>query len=1134
MQKKSLLVALFCGALCLTGCLKNEESASVTQVRLAKAEQLKSLATLNEATATAALIYANAEKTIKDAEAELIKAQAAMVLAQAETEKVRAQLLAVQVELAKVLVEEEKVKLKMLQADLEARLAALEVEKAAAEAAEQAWSNVLANLVAQAQIDAVNNQKKILEAEENLDNYILTLEGQRADSAKYYAGLYFKALDEVQELQVEELKWKATQVLVNQGAVLTRDAIHDMIKENEDQIAENEALIAELKEHQTMTPEEAQAALKTARTALEEAYTEYQDAQAATKVAKAAKDIQDGKEADFTKKWDNWTVELDAKVPYVKKNKTVKVDGTSVVVANYGVNVETEAGATFVPFFNFETTKKVNTWYPGGTVYTKDHDGYVKVQNTVIAPAAIQYDNIQAALDDAIADKETVAAKKIARRTARNEKIAAGLQEEIDAIKEKQELHKDYIAVREEAVTAAEQDYLDALDDAEKAKTEEVEAWVEFQEYMLLTYPTLTSNLFIDRLNAQKAYDAAKADEAEYKNKVQAVKDRNVEGLKAAVKPLFEDYAAAIGAYKEIKDAIEHNKTIEEAWQEGNFWDFWAIFYGVEVPGEAKAAYNAWIESMDVWSPEFADSKLEPVLVEPGVWVKGEGDDAVYAGTSQAAVLDAMFLYDRAEELAYAAYIDYLSGVIDQTAYEAAQQEVVNAQTAIDNAEADQDQAWLDYVAAYNKISEILGVFVNEIEKDYNPDFEVFNYVVFPTDALYDPEGTVDYAVRDGVLDAKGNWEFDATDWAGEVPGLAQRALLNAVKAVVDYYEDLAEAEDALKPYTDAAKEAKDELTAANNALIKALGGDPKTAQIEDYLDEQAETLYKAYLAAKEVEVDVEGAYEALWEAYRAYPDHIGAPTDHNHPYDEPQNFGWLISNYQVDYTATYIGRDGKEHSIAKLLYGKKHPYVHSMQYQIDENEEMIEEVLPAQLAAYEAKQNEAVKTFKSEVSSLLKKINAYKSSENEYDSWVADRNAADKAWNQAKMDEFDAQIVYLLAQALYDGVKAVAEEGIWVYDPDEEINIVNATRQDDFVWVPVADAIKHFEAENADLEAENEYYRNVLTDGEKALATVNQILDEKIETISNNIKILAAVAQQYKAIMNAYLGIDETAATEE
>ena len=131
-------------------------------------------------------------------------------------------------------------------------------------------------------------------------------------------------------------------------------------------------------------------------------------------------------------------------------------------------------------------------------------------------------------------------------------------------------------------------------------------------------------------------------------------------------------------------------------------------------------------------------------------------------------------------------------------------------------------------------------------------------------------------------------------------------------------------------------------------------------------------------------------------------------------------------------------------------------------------------------------------------------------------------------------MDEFDAQIVYLLAQALYDGVKAVAEEGIWVYDPDEEINIVNATRQDDFVWVPVADAIKHFEAENADLEAENEYYRNVLTDGEKALATVNQILDEKIETISNNIKILAAVAQQYKAIMNAYLGIDETAATEE
>ena len=102
MQKKSLLVALFCGALCLTGCLKNEESASVAQVRIAKANELNSIAELNKAKAQAEVIYANAEATLKNAQAELEKANAALVMAEAETEKVRAQLLAVQVKLAEV------------------------------------------------------------------------------------------------------------------------------------------------------------------------------------------------------------------------------------------------------------------------------------------------------------------------------------------------------------------------------------------------------------------------------------------------------------------------------------------------------------------------------------------------------------------------------------------------------------------------------------------------------------------------------------------------------------------------------------------------------------------------------------------------------------------------------------------------------------------------------------------------------------------------------------------------------------------------------------------------------------------------------------------------------------------------
>jgi len=1133
MQKKSLLVALFCGALCLTGCLKNEESASVAQVRLAKAEELKSLATLNEATAAAKLIYANAEKTVKEAEAKLIEAQAALVNAQAETEKVRADLLKVQIQLANVKVEEERVKLQMMEADLEARLAALAVEKAAADAAKQAWVNVLNDLVAQAQIDAINNTKNILDAEAQLEDYILTLAGQKADSAKYYAGLYFETLKDIEKLQVEELEWKAIQVLVNQGAILARDAIHEMINDNNAQIAENNAIIAHLKEHQTETPEEAQAALKAARENLEVAYTKYQDALTAEQTAKENVDALNAKEADFVQGWDSWVWDVKAKMPHaalVQKNVLVEVGENTVVVPTVGINVRGEAGVEFVPFFNDEATAVVNSRYPNVTVYNEDHSDHRHLTSTVIASANIEFDNIKEALDKSIEHQEAVAEKNIAKRAAQNEREAAKLEKKIEKLQEKIELHEAYVAVRQEAVEEAEQAYLDALADAKQAKEDKKAAWVDFQEYMLLTYPTLTANLFIDRWAADTHYVARQAVATIYAQRVQAVKDRDVDALKAAVKPLFEDYAAAIGKYTEIKAAIEKNK---DPWAGEYTWDDWAAWWAawfagegaIDIPTETHAAYDAWIESCTVWSPDFADATETPEYNEAeGVWYKGE----IPAGTSQNAVLTAKFILERSQELEYAAYIDYLSGAITEEDYAAAQQDVKDRQDDLAAANTAQDEAWLDYVEKYNKISELLGIFVNEIEKYYNPEFEVFKYVVFPTDALYDPDGKVDYAVREDALDEDGNWVFDDKDFVGAVPAEAQRALLDAVKDVVDYYTDLEAAEAAYKPKKQDADKAKKELTNANNALIVALGG-KKGEDIKKYLDENAEALYEAYLAAKAVEVDVEGAYEDLLEAYRNYPDHIGAPTDHNHPYDEPQNFGWLISSYQVDYMATYLGEDGKEHLIAKLLYPEvKNPFASSLQFKVDVAQNLIDEVLPAQLAAYEKAQNKKVKNFKAEVASILEKVDAYKSLKDEYVAWVDARNEADEAYNEAKMDTYDAAMVFVDAKADYKAAEAVVNEGMWVYDPNEEIEIEGAERQNGFVLVPIAQEIARLEAENEELEAQNEFYRNVLTDGETVLATVNQILDEKIQTISDNIKILTAISAQYKAIMNAYLGIEE------
>ncbi|WP_431434943.1 DUF4082 domain-containing protein [Bacteroides hominis] len=73
MKKKLMMVAMLLGALSLGACVDNDESASVTAVRNAKAEQLKGLAALANAQAEATKITAEAEAALKNAQAEYQK-----------------------------------------------------------------------------------------------------------------------------------------------------------------------------------------------------------------------------------------------------------------------------------------------------------------------------------------------------------------------------------------------------------------------------------------------------------------------------------------------------------------------------------------------------------------------------------------------------------------------------------------------------------------------------------------------------------------------------------------------------------------------------------------------------------------------------------------------------------------------------------------------------------------------------------------------------------------------------------------------------------------------------------------------------------------------------------------------------
>lgn len=91
MKKKLMMVAVLLGALTLGACVDDNESASVTAIRNAKAAQLQALAAYQNAQAEAELIIANADAAIKAAEAAYKEAEARWQAAQADKQEIEVQ-----------------------------------------------------------------------------------------------------------------------------------------------------------------------------------------------------------------------------------------------------------------------------------------------------------------------------------------------------------------------------------------------------------------------------------------------------------------------------------------------------------------------------------------------------------------------------------------------------------------------------------------------------------------------------------------------------------------------------------------------------------------------------------------------------------------------------------------------------------------------------------------------------------------------------------------------------------------------------------------------------------------------------------------------------------------------------------
>lgn len=107
MKKKLMMVAVLLGALTLGACVDDNESASVTAIRNAKAAQLESLAALNNAKAAAETVRAEAEAALNNAKAAYQQAKADATAAETEflTQKYQMQLEKLQAEYAQAIAE---------------------------------------------------------------------------------------------------------------------------------------------------------------------------------------------------------------------------------------------------------------------------------------------------------------------------------------------------------------------------------------------------------------------------------------------------------------------------------------------------------------------------------------------------------------------------------------------------------------------------------------------------------------------------------------------------------------------------------------------------------------------------------------------------------------------------------------------------------------------------------------------------------------------------------------------------------------------------------------------------------------------------------------------------------------------